>query len=67
MIGLDYIYDTVEEIDNNAWEACAQAAQELDKEQLMKYLATRETAKAEDIMREALVNAQIYFNKMYKR
>jgi len=49
-----------------SWEACAQAAQELDKEQLMEYLAARETAKAEDIMREALVNAQKYFNKMYK-
>lgn len=142
MIGLDYVYDTVEEIDNNAlihmhlnsqgyndgiilggpgkydidhgtrvngmnitiaglieeagfnrwkghdmqvrpydneeqgidrvirsvlsWEACAQAAQEFDKEQLMKYLKNRETAKAEDIMRESLINAQKYFNRMYK-
>jgi len=49
-----------------SWEACAQSAQELDKEQLMKYLNNRETAKAEDIMREALTNAQQYFNRMYK-
>ena len=49
-----------------SWEACAQAAQELDKEQLMKYLNNRETAKAEDIMREALTNAQKYFDRMYK-
>jgi len=34
--------------------------------QLMKYLNNRETAKAEDIMRDALVNAQNYFNRMYK-
>jgi len=49
-----------------SWEACAQAAQELDKEQLMKYLNNRETAKAEDIMRESLINAQKYFDRMYK-
>ena len=34
--------------------------------QLMKYLNNRETAKAEDIMRDALVNAQNYFDRMYK-
>ncbi|GAG71861.1 unnamed protein product, partial [marine sediment metagenome] len=41
-------------------------AQELDKEQLMKYLTARETAKAEDIMRKALANVQKYFDRMYK-
>ena len=49
-----------------SWEACAQAAQKLNKEQLMKYLNARDTAKAEDIMREALTNAQKYFDRMYK-
>jgi xylose isomerase len=49
-----------------SWEACAQTAQELDKEQLMKYLTARETTKVEDIMREALTNAQKYFDRMYK-
>lgn len=49
-----------------SWEACAQAARELDKKQLMKYLIQRETARAEDMMRETLINAQQYFNQMYK-
>jgi xylose isomerase len=48
-----------------SWEACAQAAQELDKEQLTKCLNARETAKAEDIMREVAINAQKSFNRMY--
>lgn len=49
-----------------SWEACAKAAQELDIQNLLKYLAQRETAKAEDIIREAVVNAQRYFNQMYR-
>lgn len=47
------------------WEACARAARELDTPQLMAFLAARETAKAEDLMRDALVNAQRHFNEMY--
>lgn len=49
-----------------SWEACAQAARELDTNQLLSELAARETAKAEDLMRGALVNAQQIFDKMYK-
>ena len=49
-----------------SWEACAKAAQELDIQNLLKYLAQRETAKAEDIIREAVVNAQRYFDQMYR-
>ena len=49
-----------------SWEACAQAASELDTKQLTEYLAARETAKAEDLIRGAVVNAYSYFNKMYK-
>ena len=49
-----------------SWEACEQAAKELDTAGLMKVLARRETAKAEDMMRAAVVNAQGYFDKMYK-
>ena len=49
-----------------SWEACAQAAEELDTKALMKYLAARETAKAEDLMRAAVVDAQKYFDVMYK-
>lgn len=49
-----------------SWEACEQAAAALDTKALMNYLTNRETAKAEDMMRDALVNAQLAFNKMYK-
>ncbi|MHC4594616.1 MAG: TIM barrel protein [Planctomycetota bacterium] len=49
-----------------SWEACEKAAHELDTAGLMKALAKRETAKAEDMMRGAVVNAQRYFDEMYK-
>jgi xylose isomerase len=49
-----------------SWEACAKAASDLDTKQLMKLLAARETAKAEDMMRAAVVSAQKYFDQMYK-
>ncbi len=49
-----------------SWEACEKAAQELDTKALMNVLAKRETAKAEDMMRAAMVKAQQYFDKMYK-
>jgi xylose isomerase len=49
-----------------SWEACEQAAKELDTDGLMKVLAQRETAKAEDMMRAAVVSAQGHFYKMYK-
>jgi xylose isomerase len=48
-----------------SWEACAKAADELDEPALMSLLAARETAKAEDVMRHALVAAQKYFDDMY--
>jgi xylose isomerase len=48
-----------------SWEACAKAAAELDMDALNKALAARETAKAEDIMRNSLVTAQQAFNAMY--
>jgi len=48
-----------------SWEACEKAARELDTAGLMKVLAKRETAKAEDIMRGAVVSAQGYFDEMY--
>jgi xylose isomerase len=48
-----------------SWEACEQAARELDIRALMKVLAHRETAKAEDLMRHAVVGAQKAFDKMY--
>ncbi len=49
-----------------SWEACAKAAEELDTKKLMNLLAKRETAKAEDVMRHAVVTAQKYFDEMSK-
>lgn len=49
-----------------SWEACAIAAEALDTDLLMSNLAERNTAKAEDQMRDALVNAQQTFNRLYK-
>ncbi len=48
-----------------SWEACEKAARELNTAGLMKALAKRETAKAEDMMRGAVVNAQGHFDEMY--
>ncbi|MGE5671417.1 MAG: xylose isomerase [Fibrobacterota bacterium] len=49
-----------------SWEACDKAAKNLDEKVLMKYLCNRETARAEDMMRAALVDAQKCFDEMYK-
>jgi xylose isomerase len=49
-----------------SWEACEIAAKKLDTKALMAVLAKRETAKAEDMMRAAVVAAQGHFDKMYK-
>jgi xylose isomerase len=49
-----------------SWEACEKAAADLDTGKLMKLLQNRETAKAEDMMRSAVVAAQKYFDQMYK-
>ena len=65
-------YDNVEQAIDRvvrsilSWEACEKAARELDTKKLLKHLEKRETAKAEDIMRSAVVNAQGYFDKIYK-
>ena len=48
-----------------SWEACAKASQELDTNQLMAHLIARETAKAEDMIRGAVSQAQQHFDKMY--
>jgi xylose isomerase len=49
-----------------SWEACARAAAQLDTKQLTRHLANRDTAKAEDMMRAALVFAEQEFDRMYK-
>ncbi len=49
-----------------SWEACEQAAREVDTTLLMEALINRETAKAEDMMRHAVVAAHKAFDEMYK-
>ena len=49
-----------------SWEACEKAARELDTTQLLECLRQRETAKAEDMMRNAVADAQHYFDEMYR-
>jgi len=49
-----------------SWEACEMAAKDLDTKALLAALANRETAKAEDMMRGAVVAAHGHFDKMYK-
>lgn len=49
-----------------SWEACAQAAQKLNKEKLMDLLIQRETAKAEDLIRDAVGQAFQFFKEMYR-
>lgn len=49
-----------------SWEACDRAAAELDTEKLLGFLAARETARAEDMMRDAVVRAQQWFNEAYE-
>ena len=48
-----------------SWEACEMAAEKLDTGQLVRLLVNRETARAEDMMRESVVEACGYFKKMY--
>lgn len=49
-----------------SWEACSQAAQELDEQKLMSLLAQRETGKGEDLIREAVNLASVHFKEMYQ-
>lgn len=49
-----------------SWEACERAADDIDYNLLWDYLTRRETAKAEDLMRESVVRACGYFNEMYE-
>jgi len=48
-----------------SWEACEKAARSLDTTGLMEHLKKRETAKAEDMIRRAVVNAHQFFDEMY--
>ncbi len=49
-----------------SWEACETAARNIDYKNLNKALNNRETAKAEDVMRHAVVDAQKIFDRLYK-
>lgn len=49
-----------------SWEACELAAKELDVTVLMDHLAARNTAPAEDLVRDAVTNAYRHFDRMYK-
>jgi xylose isomerase len=49
-----------------SWEACDTAARELDEKALLSSMAERNTAKAEDMMRDAVCRASDYFKKMLK-
>ena len=49
-----------------SWEACWKAAKHLDTGQLLTHLEKRETAKAEDMIRAAVGDADRYFGKWYE-
>lgn len=49
-----------------SWEACERAAAEMDQGQLLDILAGRATARAEDMMRAAVISASRHFEEMYR-
>ncbi len=49
-----------------SWDACEKAAATFDYEVLMTHLETRETAKAEDMMRHAVMEAHNCFDEIYQ-
>jgi len=48
-----------------SWDACEKAAQTIDYDTLWSYLENRETARAEDVMRQAVVKANQFFDGQY--
>ncbi len=49
-----------------SWEACETAARDLDTALILRHLERRETAKAEDLVRNAVMCAYHAFDRMYK-
>ncbi len=49
-----------------SWDACEYAAGKIDYNELSRLMAKRETAKAEDLMRDAVMTANNYFKENYK-
>jgi len=50
-----------------SWEACERAAAGFDTDQLMRHLAERNTAEAEDMVHQAVVAAHQHFDALYAR
>jgi len=48
-----------------SWEACDKASRELNTADLLDHLANRDTASAEDMMRDSVVLATNFFNEFY--
>ncbi len=49
-----------------SWEACEMAEEEMDAGLLLEHLARRDTAAAEDLVREAVIGAYRHFDRMYE-
>jgi xylose isomerase len=49
-----------------SWDACQAAAAELDLRELNRCLTNRETGRAEDMMRHAVVSAHEHFDQLYQ-
>jgi xylose isomerase len=49
-----------------SWEACEMAADYVDYKKLNKFMEKRETAKVEDLMRDAVCYAQKNFDRLYE-
>lgn len=49
-----------------SWEACAWAEREMDHALLREYLIRRDTARAEDLIRNAVADAHNKFREMYR-
>ncbi len=49
-----------------SWESCEKAAADMDYAGLMKRIEARDTAVAEDMMRDAVARASGYFREMYR-
>ena len=49
-----------------SWDACEQSAAKLDNKALLAALSSRETGRAEDIMRHAVMEAHRLFDEMYR-
>ena len=50
-----------------SWDACEMAAREIKTSEILSALSSRNTAKAEDMMRHAVVTANRYFDEVYRQ